>query len=295
VAISLTLVAGRHFASSWPPPHAHPALLAAVVALFLAASILKAFGWQRLFDKDSAPNPLALAAANGGASVMGLALPGRFDDVVRIAIVRRSPGCRACVRTVCLSLFMLGLVDAAALAPLAVAAAVLTGSGVGMQAGLAIVAAAGIGAGGLIVALPRLTGSRRVLRFRVGRWLDPRTTSFRGAWQAWALVSGCWLLRGTALFLLLGALGVGFSVPLALLFVCAGAAASALPIGPAGAAAHAGAGAAVLAASGIHGSQAVGVAVAASLLGILCATATLLVAAAWLVKVRLAARAAVGF
>jgi len=57
------------------------------------------------------------------------------------------------------------------------------------------------------------------------------TTSIRGATEAWALVSACWLVRAVALFLLLGTLGIGFSFPLALLFLCAGAAVAALPIG----------------------------------------------------------------
>jgi hypothetical protein len=288
LAVGLTVLAVRHFASSWPPPHGHPGLLAAAAGLFLAASILKAYGWRRLFRAHEAPKPLALAAANGGASVLGLALPGRFDDVVRIAIVRRSPGCRACVRSLGLSLFMLGLVDAAALAPLAVAANVSAESSVGIRAGLALVAGAGVAAAAVIVALPRLTSSARATRFRLGRWVAQRTTTFRSAWEAWALVSASWLVRSAAIFILFGALGLGFSIPLALLFLCAGAAAAALPVGPAGAAAHAGAGAAVLAASGIHTSEAIGVAVTASTLGIACAFATLLAGAAWAASVRLA-------
>src|SRR5205814_648739 len=75
---------------------------------------------------------------------------------------------------------------------------------------------------------------------RLGRWLSPRTTSLRRALQAWVLVSICWIVRAAALFLLLGALGIGYSFPLALLFLCAGAAAGALPIGPAGAATQVG-------------------------------------------------------
>src|SRR5207247_9822103 len=78
------------------------------------------------------------------------------------------------------------------------------------------------------------------LRVRLGRWLSPRTTSLRRALQAWVLVSICWIVRAAALFLLLGALGIGYSFPLALLFLCAGSAAGALPIGPAGAATQVG-------------------------------------------------------
>src|SRR6185436_12310843 len=87
--------------------------------------------------------------------------------------------------------------------------------------------------------------------------------------EAWALVSGCWLVRAVAIFLLLGTLGIGFSFPLALLFLCAGAAAAALPIGPAGAATQAGASGAALVASGVGASQALVVAVSIATLGIL--------------------------
>jgi hypothetical protein len=105
----------------------------------------------------------------------------------------------------CLSLVMLGLIDSIALAPLALAAAVLPGVSWGMRAGLAVVAAAGVLAAVLILALPRLAVTDRFLRFRLGRWLGPRTTSRGLAAQAWALVSACWIVRAVACFLLLGA------------------------------------------------------------------------------------------
>ena len=192
-------------------------MLVAAGLLFLLAHALKAYGWGRLFTSAERPKPLALAAGNGGASLIGLVLPGRFDDAMRIAVVRRYPPCPVGVRGLCLSLVMLGLIDSAALAPLALAAAVLGGAGNGVRAGLAVIAVAGIAAAALIVVLPRLAGSRRTSRFRLGRWLSPRTTSLRRASQAWALVSACWLVRAVALFLLLGTLGVGYSFPLALL------------------------------------------------------------------------------
>jgi hypothetical protein len=289
LALTLAIVAGRHFAeSSWPLSHGHPALLATAGLLLLLAYACKAYGWRRLFAANERPQPLALAAANGGAAVLGVALPGRFDDVVRIAILRHYPGCPAGVRTLCLSLFMLGLVDSAALAPLAVAAAVFPGRGIGVLAGLALVAGAGVAAAALILTLPRLAGSRRLLRFRLGRWLSPRTTPPRGASQAWALVSACWLLRAVALFLLLGALEVGFSFPLALLFLCAGAASAVLPIGPSAAFTQAGAGAGILIVAGVGASQAVAFAVAVQALGFLVAGAIVLFAALWRMALRLA-------
>lgn len=282
VAVALALLTVRHFATAgWPLSGGRPGLLVAAGVLLLLAQGLKAFGWGRLFGLDERPSPFALAAGNGGAALIGVILPGRFDDAMRVAVVRRYPGCRAGIRVLCLSLVMLGLIDSIALAPLALAAAVLPGVSWGMRAGLAVVAAAGVLAAVLILALPRLAVTDRFLRFRLGRWLGPRTTSRGLAAQAWALVSACWIVRAVACFLLLGGLGVGFSVSLALLFLCAGAAAAALPIGPAGAATQIGAGAAALIASGIDTSQALATAVAVGALGVLSGAAVLLAAIVW--------------
>jgi hypothetical protein len=99
-------------------------------------------------------NALALAAGNGSAALMGTVLPGRFDDAIRVTVVRRYPGCPAGVRSLYLSLVMLGLIDSAALAPLALAAAFLSSDGVGVRAGLAVVVAAGVTAAALILGLP---------------------------------------------------------------------------------------------------------------------------------------------
>ena len=281
-AIVLALLAARHFATtSWPLSSGHPGLLVAAGLLLLLAQGLKAYGWGRLFAPEERPKPLALAAGNGGAALIGVVLPGRFDDAMRVAVVRHYRPCPAGVRTLCLSLVMLGLIDSAALAPLALVGAAFPGAGIGVRAGLAVVAVAGVAAAALILALPRLAASRRALRFRLGRWLSPRTTSLRAASQAWALVSACWLVRAVALFLLLGTLGIGYSFPLALLFLCAGAAAAALPIGPAGAATQIGASAASLIASGVGASNALGVAVSVAALGVISGTAILLFAVAW--------------
>src|SRR5881392_68876 len=213
--VALALLAARHFATtSWPLAGGDLGVLVAAGLLLLLAQVLKAYGWGRLFTPDERPKVLALAAGNGGAALMGVVLPGRFDDAMRVAVVRRYPGCPAGVRVLCLSLVMLGLIDSVALAPLALVAVAFPGAGTAMRAGLALVAGAGVAAAAVILALPRLATSRRVLRFRLGRWLSPRTTSRRAASQAWALVSACWLIRAVALFMLLGTLGVGFSFPL---------------------------------------------------------------------------------
>ena len=282
LVLALALLAARHFATtSWPLASGNPALLVAAGLFLLLAQILKAYGWGRLFTVDERPKVLALAAGNGSAALIGVVLPGRFDDAMRVAVVRRYPGCPAGVRALCLSLVMLGLIDSVALAPLALAAAAFPGAGMGVRAGLAVVAAAGVAAGAVILALPHLAASTRALRFRLGRWLNARTTSRRAASEAWALVSACWLVRAIALFLLLGTLGVGFSFPLALLFLCAGAAGAALPVGPAGAVAQVGASGAALIAAGVEPSQALAVALSVAALGIFCGAAILLFAVAW--------------
>jgi uncharacterized membrane protein YbhN (UPF0104 family) len=281
-ALGLAAVAARYFAeTSWPLFRAHPGLLVAAASLSVLGYALKALAWRQLVAANERPSALTLAAANGGASVSGLALPGRFDDVVRIAIVRRFRRCPAGVQTLCLSLGMLGLVDAAALAPLAVAGTLLPGQTLVARLGLALLAAIGLVAASLVFALPRLARGRRLLRFRFGRWLSSRTTSLGDASIAWGLASAAWLVRTAAVVVLLGALGVEFSFALAILYLCASSAAAGLPIGPGGTATQAGAGAAVLIASGVGVPAAVGVAVAVQLLGILVGASIFVCAAAW--------------
>jgi uncharacterized membrane protein YbhN (UPF0104 family) len=288
LALALSILAARRFADTpWPLSRGHPGLLAAAGLLFLLSYALRICAWRRLFAADERPQALALAAATGGASIVGLVLPGRCTDVVRIAIVRRSRGCPAGVRTLCLTIVMLGLIESAALAPLALALAVLPGNSSAVRAGLALLAGVGIAAAALVVVVPRIATRRRLARSRLGRWLGPRTTSLRVASQVWALVSVSWLVRAVALLVLLGALGAGFSFALAVLYLSAGAAAGALPIGPAGAT-KAGAGAAALIASGVGASQALDVAVAGQALGVLGGVAILLYAGAWHVHARLA-------
>src|SRR5439155_16039160 len=131
----------------------------------------------------------ALAAAGGAAACTGLALPGRFDDVVRIAVVRRFRSSRAGIGALCLSLVLVGLVDSAALVPLASVAAGLTGASAGVRVGLALVAAAGTLAGLIVVGLPRLSRIGRLERFRLVPWLGEHSTCPREATKAWLLVS----------------------------------------------------------------------------------------------------------
>jgi hypothetical protein len=282
VAAALLALVVHHFAATgWPLAGGNPLVIAGAGLLFLVAYGFKAYGWRRLFRTEERPTALALAAAGGGASLMGVALPGRFDEAARVIIVRRYPGCPAGVSTICLSLFTLGLIDNIALSPLAAAAASFPGLSFGVRAGFTVVAVGGLGAAALVLSLPRLTRMTRLLRFRLVRWLRPRATCARDASHAWGLISASWIIRAVALFLLLHTFGVATSLPLAIMFLCAGAASAAIPIGPAGAATQVTAGAALLIVAGVQASTALGFALAAQALLVLAGAAVFLIAVAW--------------
>ena len=125
--------------------------------------------------------------------------------------------------------------------------------------------------------------------FRLGRWLGTHTTSRQDSTHAWAIVSASWVVRALALYVLLGALGLGHSFPLALLFLTASAGAAVLPVGPAGTATQVGAGAAVLAAAGVPVSQAIAFGLAAQALIVLAGAAVVVLAGAWEARLRLVA------
>jgi uncharacterized membrane protein YbhN (UPF0104 family) len=284
VAAALTMLHFIH--SGWPLASADPLLVVAAGVLFLFAYAFKAWGWQRLFPAEQRPEALTLAAAGGAASVGGVALPGRFDEAIRIAVVRRLPGKKtAGIGAICLTLIVVGLLDSAALAPMASVAAAASHSG-GVQVGFALVAAAGVAAAALVLSLPRIARLQFVSRWKVGRWLREHTACRRSASQAWLLISVSWALRGVAVFVLLNALAIGGSFTLALAFLCASAASASLPIAPAGAATQAGAGAAILIIAGIPKGDALAFAVAAQGLVILVGAIVLAAAGLWALLAR---------
>jgi uncharacterized membrane protein YbhN (UPF0104 family) len=286
--VTAALVA-RHFAKTgWPLHSANLWLVAVAALIFLFAYAAKAWGWQRLFSDTERPAVLTLAAAGGAASVGGIALPGRCDEVIRVAVVRRCRRRRASYGAVALSLVVLGLIDSAAMTPLAAVALAGVHLGGWLQAGLAVVIAAGVGAAGLVLALPRIARFGFVTRFRVGRWLRLHATPRREAIWAWAAVALSWILRSLATFVLLAALGLGTHYALAIAFVCASAASAVLPVAPAGAAIQAGAGAAILVAAGFRADEAVAFGIAAQALVIIAGAACVLALAAWHAQGRVA-------
>src|SRR6476660_7538988 len=282
-AAALTMVHFMH--SGWPLASADPLLVVAAGILFLGAYAFKAWGWQRLFRAEERPEALTLAAAGGAASVGGVALPGRFDEAIRIAVVRLPGKKTAGLGAICLTLIILGLLDSAALAPMASVAAAASHHG-GVQAGFWLVAAAGVAAAILVLYLPKIAKMSFVSRWKVGRWLKDHTACPKSASQAWFLISISWSLRGLAVFVLFNALSVGASFPLALAFLCASAASAALPIAPAGAATQAGAGAAILILGGVPKSAAFAFAVAAQGMVIIVGAALVGAAGIWMLFTR---------
>jgi uncharacterized membrane protein YbhN (UPF0104 family) len=289
--LAALVVAGlvaRHFAhAGWPLRHANFWLVGLAGVVMLGAYLTKAWGWQRLFRQDERPAVLTLAAAGGAASVGGIALPGRCDEVLRVAVVRRCRRSRASFGAVALSLFLLGLLDSAALTPLAGVAIGVANVGGWLHAGLILIAVAGVLAAALVFALPRLTRMRAIERFRLGRWIGRNSTPPREAAWAWGAVAVSWTLRTLAVFVLLAALGLGTDFALALAFVCAASASAVLPVAPAGAAMQAGAGAAILVASGIHPEEAIAFGIAAQALLMAVGAVFVLALGAWHAQGRL--------
>ena len=286
VLLGVAYVSVRHFVGGgWPIHHADPVLTSAAALLFLAAYAFKAWGWQRLFHASERPTADALAFAGGAACVGGIALPGRVDDAIRIAVVRRYPGTKTGIGTLGLSLIVLGMLDNAALTPMASVAAAGSNHWT-TRAGFAVVAAAGIAAAAVVAFLPRIAGLSFVTRWRLGRWVAAHTHCTKEAWAAWLLISVSWTLRAVAVFLLLNALSMPGSFVLALAFLVASAASAALPIAPAGAATQAGAGAAILALGGVHTADAIAFSIAAQALVIVTGAAVILLIGSWQLALR---------
>ena len=190
-----------------------------------------------------------------------------------------------------LTLIIVGMLDNAALAPLA-SVAMADSSSWTVRAGYGVVAVAGVLAAVVVAFLPQFSRRRRVMRFRMGRWLGEHTQNRKESLAALLLISVSWALRGTAVFLLLNALALKGSFPLALGFLCASAASAAVPVGPAGAAMQAGAGATLLVLSGVPKADAVAFSVAAQALIVLTGAAVILLITAWNVVLRIRLRQA---
>jgi hypothetical protein len=98
LGIGVAVLVAQHFAETgWPLANADFELVGAAGGFFLLSYAFKAFGWHRLFAPAQRPHKMALAAAGGAPPLVGQTLPGRFDDAVRVAVVRRRTS--TCVKT----------------------------------------------------------------------------------------------------------------------------------------------------------------------------------------------------
>jgi uncharacterized membrane protein YbhN (UPF0104 family) len=262
------LVARRMTSTSWPLDGAKIELVVGAAAAYLASFGFRALGWQRLFPAATRPDRGRCLAACGAAAASGVVLPFRLDYLVKIATLRRLGGVTLGLDAIVISILSLGLVDAVAMLPLAVAA--LVTSGAVFRAPLVVVllfclgCVAVLAVGPQIGRLPLVARSSRLqaLCGRVGG-SAARTSS---TLAAGVLLLGCWLMRALGNTLLLWALGVGFSPGIALLILCLSAAASILPITAGGAIVGVGATSGVLLAVGVPTRAAVNFSLASGLL-----------------------------
>jgi hypothetical protein len=270
------LAARRLTTTSWPLQEANVVLVLSASAAYLASFIFRALGWQRLFPGERPDRSRCLAAC-GAAAASGVVLPFRLDYVVKISTLRRLGGVRLGLETVGLSIITLGLVDAVAMLPLAVAA--IATSGAIFRAPLVVVLLFCLGCIGVLALGPRLVSLpfvRRSVRVeRIFKRVGDHAGISRSTFAASGFLFGCWTMRALGSTLLLSALGVGFSPSLALVILCMAAAASILPITAGGAIVSVTATSGVLLALGVTKSAAINFSLASGML----LTATALAAA----------------
>ena len=158
LAVAVGFLAARRLtSSSWPLQEANVVLVLGASGSYLASFIFRALGWQRLFPGERPDRSRCLAAC-GAAAASGVVLPFRLDYIVKISTLRRLGGVRLGLETIGLSIVSLGLVDAVAMLPLAVAA--LATSGAIFRAPLIVVLLFCLGCIAVLALGPRLCGSR---------------------------------------------------------------------------------------------------------------------------------------
>lgn len=265
---AVALLANKLSGTAWPLSKANPALLVAVGACFVVSFFMRGLAWQTLFRTRERPCSGSCIASVSAAAASGSVLPLRLDFAVKIAAIRKLGRGRAGLEAITLSMVSLGIVDAAALAPLSIGAAAFTDP-LSIRLPLAITAVAGIGAVALLVLAPRLLRAPVLERTRLTRKvtgaLRQHQVSGRHTFRAWLMMSCCWCLRLLGFALLLAAVGVGYSPDLALAVICFGAVAALVP-GAGSAVTSAGAGAALLLALNVPKEEAIKVGLGSGLL-----------------------------
>jgi hypothetical protein len=269
VSLGACVLVARYLSdASWPLDGAHVPLVFLAGCSYLASFGFRGFGWHRLFPRSERPDAARCLAACGAAAASGVVLPFRLDYVVKISTLRALGGVKLGLTTIGVSIVALGMVDAVAMLPLAVAA--LATSGPVLRAPLIVVVLFCIGCLGIltlgqrVTRLPLLGRSDRL--HTVYRRVADSTRFSRSTLVAGLLLLGCWTSRALGSTLLLSALGVRFSPTLALVVLCMSAATAILPITAGGVVAGMGTTAGVLFALGVSKGVAVNFALASGLL-----------------------------
>jgi len=237
-SLGACFLVARHLSdASWPLDGGHMPLVLLAGGLYLASFGFRAFGWHELFPSHERPDRARCLASCGAAAASGVVLPFRLDYVVKIVTLRRLGGVTLGLETIAVSIVTLGMIDAVAMLPLALAA--LATSGALLRAPLVVVVLFCVGCLGIIVL------GQRVQRLPlVGRWerlhkvyrrVADSTRFSRPTLIAGVLLLGCWTSRALGSTFLLSALGVPFSPTLALAVMCLSAATAILPITAGGA------------------------------------------------------------
>jgi hypothetical protein len=251
----------------WPLLHANLWLATAAVLLALLSLLIRCAGWQQLFARDRRPDGPTCLGAGSAAAVSSNFLPAKLDYALKVWLVHRLSGRRLSLKTGTVSVCMLGLVDAAALLPPALAGAAIA-STPQIRLPLLAVATVGLACTGLILGAPRLQmllPSGRLQSF--SSKVAGQRTSWRQQLTAYLLLSASLWTRVSALILLLLALHIGLSLTGALAFICLTAGSAFVPIPSF----SLGAGTVALSALGIGVATAARFALAVSLITLLAA------------------------
>ena len=129
IGVVVAVLVGRRLTStSWPLEGARIELALAAGAAYLASFVFRALGWQQLFPATARPDRSRCLAACGAAAASGVVLPFRLDYVVKITTLRRLGGVTVGLEAIAVSILSLGLVDAVAMLPLAIAAFATSGA-----------------------------------------------------------------------------------------------------------------------------------------------------------------------
>jgi hypothetical protein len=262
------LLARRLTSASWPLQQADVALVFLAGSAYLASFGFRALGWQRVFPLAHRPDCARCLAACGASAASGTVLPFRLDYLVKVAMLRRLRGNALGLDTIVLSILTLGMVDAVAVLPLAIAA--ISTSGALFLGPLTVVILFCLACTGVLAAGPRLVRlpliGRWELTTTIGRRVAEGATVTRSTFVAGGFLFGCWISRAFGSACLLMALGAGFSPTFALIVLCLSAAAAILPITAGGAVASMGATAGILFALGASKDVAINFSLASGLL-----------------------------